>query len=288
MKKILVPTDFSPAAQSATDVAITIAKKEKADLVFLHTIELPSASSFNVEGEILTVENWEEKILSLKILQSAKQKLERLVAGVNGKGVKATPELRLGSPFFGIRELITAQPVDLIVMGTAGHSKLEEMIIGSNTEKVVRHARCPVLTVHPTPVRSDFKNIVYATNLNADEEPFARVVINTRNMYDGTVHLVRINTPLNFESDVKVKSDMEAFAKRVGLQHYTINTFNHFKEEEGIIHFANAIDADLIALSTHGRTGIAHVLAGSIAEGLANHSLIPVLTCVSRRHKANL
>lgn len=283
MKKILVPTDFSPAAKTATDVAFTIAKKENAQLVFLHTIELPSSSTFNVEGEVLTVENWEEKIFSLKMLQAAKQKLERLVADINSKGVKATFELKPGNPFVGIREMITTQPVDLIVMGTAGHSKLEEMIIGSNTEKVVRHARCPVLTVHPTPVKSDFKNIVYATNLSVDEESFARVVINTRNMYDGTIHLVRINTPLNFESDVKVKGDMEAFAKRIGLQRYTINTFNHYKEEEGIIHFANAIDADLIALSTHGRTGIAHVLAGSIAEGLANHSVIPVLTCVTRR-----
>jgi nucleotide-binding universal stress UspA family protein len=170
-------------------------------------------------------------------------------------------------------------------MGTAGHSKLEEMIIGSNTEKVVRHAKCPVLTVHETPTRTDFKNIVYATNLDENEEEFAKVVVNTRSMYNGTIHVVRINTPLNFESDVKVKKDMEAFASKVKLTNYTINTFNHHKEEEGIIHFAKNMNADLIALSTHGRTGLAHLLAGSIAEDLANHSAIPVLTYVTKRSK---
>lgn len=283
MKRILVPTDFSPAAQTATDVATTIAQKEKAQLVLLHVIELPASDSFNVEGEVLTLENWEEKIFSMQLIEANKQKLERLTTRLRDKGLNVTSLLRLGSPFHGIRKFILEEPVDLIVMGTAGHSKLEEMIIGSNTEKVVRHAQCPVLTVHNTPTKADFRNIVYATNLSAEEEAFGKVVINTRDMYDGTIHLVRINTPLNFESDVKVRKDMEAFARRIGLKNYTINTFNHYEEEEGIIHFANAIDADLIALSTHGRTGFAHVLAGSIAEDIANHSTIPVLTYVTKR-----
>ena len=284
MKTILVPTDFSPAAKAGTDVAATIALKEKTQVVLLHAVEIQAPDSFNVEGEVLTTDNWEEKIFSLKLIESAKQKLERLSGELNDKGLTVTQKLKLGSPFNGIRGIITNEAVDLVVMGTAGHSKLEEMIIGSNTEKVVRHAKCPVLTVHRAPLTSDFKNIVYATNLAADEEAFAKVVINTREMYNGTIHLVRINTPLNFESDVKVKKDMEAFAKRVGLKNYTINTFNHYKEEEGIIHFAKNIGADLIALSTHGRTGFAHVLAGSIAEDLANHSVLPVLTYVTKNH----
>jgi nucleotide-binding universal stress UspA family protein len=283
MKKILVPTDFSPAAQVAGEVATSIAEKEKAQVIFLHVIELPAQSSLNVEGEVLTTENWDEKIFSKKLIEAAKQKLARLTATAVTKGIQAIYQLRLGSPFYGIRELITEQKVDLIVMGTAGHSKLEEMIIGSNTEKVVRHSECPVLTVHPMQVNRDFKNIVYATNLSADEESFGKVVINTREMYNGTVHLVRINTPLNFETDVKVKKDLETFARRIGLRNYTINTFNHHKEEDGIIQFAKSIDADLIALSTHGRTGFAHVMAGSIAEDLANHSAIPVLTYVTKK-----
>lgn len=283
MKTILVPTDFSPAAKAATNVAATIALKEKAQLVLLHAVEIPASGSFNVEGEVLTTHNWNEKIFSMKLIESAKQKLERLSLDLDKKGVNSIHRLRLGSPFAGIHEFITNETVDLVVMGTAGHSKLEEMIIGSNTEKVVRHAKCPVLTVHQTPLKTDFKNIVYATNLEAEEDAFAKVVINTREMYNGTIHLVRINTPMNFESDVKVKKDMEAFARQVNLTDYTINTFNHYNEEEGIIHFAKNIGADLIALSTHGRTGLAHVLAGSIAEDLANHSVIPVLTYVTKK-----
>ena len=283
MKRILVPTDFSAAAQAATDVAASIARREDSQLILLHIVELPSSQSFNTEGEVLGIDNWEENIFSMKLIGLGRKKLETLRRQLKEKGVNTRYEIRLGNPFHGVRELITNEQVDLIVMGTAGHSRLEEMVIGSNTEKVVRLAECPVLTVHPHPHTRDFKNIVYATNLNAEEESFARVVMNTREMYNGTIHLVRINTPLNFESDVKIKHDMEAFAKRISLHNYTINTFNHYKEEEGIVHFANSINADLIALSTHGRTGFAHVLAGSIAEDLVNHSPIPVLTFVTKR-----
>jgi nucleotide-binding universal stress UspA family protein len=104
-------------------------------------------------------------------------------------------------------------------------------------------------------------------------------------MYDSTIHLVRINTPGNFQRDAVVKKYMEDFAKKLQLKNYTINVFNDLSEEEGIAYFAESIDADLIAMATHGRTGFAHVLAGSIAEEVVSHSKRPVLTFVTKHRK---
>jgi nucleotide-binding universal stress UspA family protein len=287
MKQILVPTDFSDAAQTAVKVASGIAEKQNAGLILLHILEFPGGAVFTGDGQVLTLENWRQNISSAAEIEGAKQKLERLSKELKGKGLSVKSHLTLGSPFQSIDTLITEENVDLVVMGTAGHSRLEEMIIGSNTEKVVRHARCPVLTVHPGYVPNEFRNIAYATNLSATDEAFAEVVVNTREMYGGKIHLLRINTPANFDSDFKVKEEMEKFARRVRLVNYTVNSFNAFSEEEGILDFANLIDADLIALSTHGRTGLAHVLAGSIAEDVANHSRRPVLTMVTTRRAAH-
>ena len=125
MKTILVPTDFSDAAKAAIEVAATIASKEKACLILLHAIELPSTGSFNVAGEVLTTDNWEEKIYSMKVIEGAKQRLERLSAELNKSGINTRHQLKLGSPFVGIREIITSEAVDLVVMGANGHSKLE-------------------------------------------------------------------------------------------------------------------------------------------------------------------
>lgn len=285
MKRILVPTDFSKPAMIATEVAAGIAKKAGAELTLLHVIEEAVGNSLNVEGQVTADSGWEEKLFTMKLIEKAKKQMAKLLENPMLEGVKVNDLLRVGSPYHGMNAIITEKKVDLVVMGTAGRSDLSQMIIGSNTEKVVRTAHCPVLTLHSKPASTDFKDIVYATSMDKQEEVFSRIVRTTQKTYDSTIHLVRINTPGNFQRDVVVKKYMQDFAKKLQLKNFTINVFNDISEEEGIIYFADSINADLIAMSTHGRTGFAHVLAGSIAEDVVSHSRRPVLTYVTKHKK---
>jgi nucleotide-binding universal stress UspA family protein len=280
MKKILVPTDFSKPAQIATEVAADIARKSGASLILLHVVEEATGGSFNVEGQVADDSDFEDRLFTMRLIEKSRKQLEKAVLDPKMADVKVDGELRVGNPFHGMNTIIAEHKVDLVVMGTAGHSQLEQMIIGSNTEKVVRQSKCPVLTVHKKPATSNFKNIVYATAMAKDEEVFSRIVKRTQQVYDSTVHLVRINTPGDFQRDHIVKDYMEKFAKKLGLKNYTINVYNDIDTEEGIIRFADSIDADLIAMATHGRTGFAHVMAGSVAEDVVQHAKRPVLTFV--------
>jgi nucleotide-binding universal stress UspA family protein len=282
MKTILVPTDFSKTAQIAAEVASGIAKKAGATVILLHVIEEGSKESIRVTGEVMA-EDLDDKIFVLELIRKARKQMDKLASDSMFDGVKVKQELRLGTPFHGTNTIINDHKVDLVVMGTSGATGAKEMLIGSNTEKVVRHSKCAVLTVQRKPTRSDFKNIVYATSMSKDEQVFSRVVKRAQEMYGATVHLVRINTPSNFQRDAVVKKYMEEFAKKLQLKNYTINIFNDVSEEEGIIYFADSLHADMIAMATHGRTGFAHVLAGSIAEDVVNHSKRPVLTFVVKR-----
>jgi nucleotide-binding universal stress UspA family protein len=282
MKKILVPTDFSKTAQLALQVAANIARKAEAKIIILHVIEQPGSQSFSISGEISSSMDWDEKLFTKRLIEKSKAQLGKEVAELEAQGIKVKQELKLGNAYHGISTMIAEHDVDLVVMGTSGKSKLEEMIIGSNTEKVIRHAHCPVLTVHGKPQSGDFKNIVYATSMANDENEFSKLIKTTQEMFDSTVHIVRINTPNNFQPDTASEKVMQEFVKKIKLENYTLNIFNHNSEEEGIIHFAESIDADLIAMSTHGRKGFAHVLVGSIAEGVANHASRPVLISVTR------
>jgi len=285
MKKILVPTDFSKPAMIAAEVAADISKKANAELTLLHVVEEAIGNSINVEGQVSVDSRWEEKLFTMKLIEKAKKQMAKLVEDSKFEGVRVRQELRMGSPFHGMNTIITEKKVDLVVMGTAGHSDLEHMIIGSNTEKIVRMSSCPVLTVHAKPASKEFKSIVYATAMDKDEEVFSRIVRSTQKLYDATIHLVRINTPGNFQRDVVVKKYMQDFAKKLQLKNFTLNVFNDVSEEEGIAYFADSINADLIAMATHGRTGFAHVLAGSIAEDVVSHSRRPVLTFVTQKRK---
>jgi len=278
MKKILVPTDFSNLAQIATDVAADMAKKMKAEIILLHVIEQPTSGSFSVTGEVNGYGDGENKLFTLKLIQKSKVQLASAVDTLRLLGIKAKSELHMGNPFHGIRTLITEHKVDLIIMGTEGRTKLESMIVGSNTEKVIRHAACPVLTVNKKPKAVNFKNIVYATSLLGGEEKFAKVVSEIQEYFKSKLHLVWINTPAIFQPDQVVKKAMLDFAKRQNLKNYSVSIFNDYSPEEGIIHFADSISADLIAMATHGRSGFAHVLAGSISEEVATHARRPVIT----------
>jgi len=280
MKKILIPVDFSKTSAIAFDVAFDIAKKDGAELIAMHVVEEITTESYKITGEWHKAD-WQDRIFTYELLKKSKAQLEKLVTDPKYDAVKITGELRVGNPYHGITTIITEKKVDLVVMGTKGHTKIEEMVIGTNTEKVVRLSRCPVLTVQKKPTTTEFKNVVYATAMSPEEQVFSRIVKRTQQIYDSTIHLVRINTPSNFQRDRISKDEMYKFAKTLGLKNYTINVYNDISEEGGIIYFADSINADLIAMATHGRTGFAHVLAGSIAEDVVGRSSKkPVLTFV--------
>lgn len=279
MKKILVPTDFSKNANVATAVAADIARRSGGELILLHVIEEASGGSFNVEGEV-SGSDIEDRLFNYKLIGKARKQLEKAVLDPAIRDVRADGELRVGNPFHAMRTLLSEKKFDLVVMGTAGHTKIEEMLIGTNTEKVVRLAKCPVLTVNKKPTTTNFKDIVYATTMAKDEEVFSRIVRRTQQIYNSNIHMVRINTPGDFQRDYVVKNYMNRFAKNLGLKNYTISVYNDLNVEEGIIRFADGINADMIAMATHGRTGFAHVLAGSVAEDVVGHARRPVLTFV--------
>lgn len=279
MKKILVPTDFSKTATVALDVAADIAKKAGSELILLHVVEEAAGNSFNAEGQVGSGDMM-DRLFTLKLIEKAKKQLEKTVQDPKYSSIEVNGELRVGNAFHGMRTIIAEHKVDLVVMGTSTHTKLEEMLIGTNTEKVVRTAKCPVLTVNKKPASTNFKNIVYATTMAKDEEVFSRIVKRSQQLYNSTIHLVRVNTPGDFQRDGVAKDAMDKFAKKVGLKNYTINVYNDLNVEEGIIRYADSVDADMIAMATHGRTGFAHVIAGSVAEDVVSHAKRPVLTFV--------
>jgi nucleotide-binding universal stress UspA family protein len=280
MKTILVPTDFSKAAQNATDVAASIAKKSNAQLVLLHVIEEIEEGSFNVEGEAAAEGSWEDKIFTVKMIHKAKEQLAKVASTLIEAGVSVKQLLRVGTPYHGIQAIIAEHKADLVVMGINGTSRLEEILIGTNTEKVVRRSSCPVLSVNKKPVSLDFKSIVYAVSLKVDELAIPPIINEIQQLYGSTIHLVRINTPGLFFNDKVAKEKLEDFAQLLKLKNFTVNIYNDISEETGIINFADSVNADLIAMWTHGRTGLSHVLSGSIAETVSSHARRCVLTSV--------
>jgi len=272
MKNILVPTDFSDAANRAADIAMAIAEKSDAEVHFLHLLITP------VPWVKLDKEKEKRFPETLKEIGHAKDALSKLVKKAEENGLKAEQFLVHD---VGREEIIKHIPFhhhDFLVMGSRGASGAKEYFVGSNAQKVLREAKIPVLIVKETSIWP-VKNVVFASNFEEDvKEPF-QAVIKLADLNESNIHLLYVNVPFSFEETDRSLEKMHAFHEtcpRGGT--CTTNIYNSLNEERGILKFAKTVEADLIALTTHGKTGFLRLMSKSITESLANHAEIPILS----------
>lgn len=277
MKKILVPTDFSEQAVNALDFAAQIAQKHKSEIHVLHILELPEGHELQVMGEVAGADPMTGVFVNM-LIKKAKKNLAAIEGSKKFEGLNIKTHLTSGNAYKSIIKTISNTKADLIVMGTKGSSGIDELLIGSNAEKIVRNAPCPVITMKAKANGDKIKNIVFATDMMQDQDKLVKELKKIQEIFGATIHLLRVNTPGNFENDRVVKTNMEKFAKKNKLEKITFNVYNDVLEDEGIIHFAEEKKADMLALGTHGRTGFLHFMAGSVAEDLVNHAKRPVWT----------
>jgi nucleotide-binding universal stress UspA family protein len=282
MKKILIPTDFSKEAQNAGFIASQIAAKFKAELVFLHSIEVTSTESINASGAPSNFDSYADSMLVHESIQRANEEMNKLVKDPKYQGVIVSQVIKIGSPFSHIYEAVE-EGVDFIVMGTKGATGLSEVLIGSNTEKVVRRAKCPVLSVKEAITDDVFKNIVYATDIDDHDEKVIRCLKDIQSVYDSRIYMVWINTPNNFKPDKITKTMLREYATKHDLKNCEVHVFNDVIEEDGIRHFADDVNAGMIAMGTSSHTGLSRIIRGSIAEDMVNHAKRPVLTVSLKR-----
>ena len=278
MKKILVPTDFSAEAHHAFDIATELAHLSGAEIVLVNVIEVNGTPNFAATGDYLATGGVEE-LYMMKLLEATRGQMRRMLDTNRFPNVKVTDEVDVDDIFHNIRKRIKEDGIDLVVMGTKGADGLNEMLVGSNTEKVVRQAHCPVLTVKSNTGPFNVRNIVFPSNFREDTPYVVDVLKYFQQLFNAHVHLVYINTPTTFGTSRESKARMHDFVNRFNIQNYSLHIHNDSVEEDGILGFAEEMNADLIIMATHGRTGFSHLLSGSIAEDMVNHSTRPILTC---------
>jgi len=267
MKKILVPCDFSRPAINAFQFALDIAVQSKGSVYLLNVIELPVLH----DTVLMPVLNFEAELLN-ELKEKTEKSFHKIITKYSAERLNVVSDVVFGHPSTEIVECVRRQNIDLVVMGSHGASGIREFIVGSNAERVVRNSPAPVLVVKEYS-RETIRNIVFPNTLETDDqEELTMKVKALQNFFNAHLHVVWINTPINFSSDTETLNRLEAFAKRFMLKDYTIHVFNHRDEESGILEFTKMIKGDIIAMATHGRKGISHLLHGSLAEDVVNHT----------------
>lgn len=271
MKKILVPTDFSEQASIALQAAAGIARKSNAEIILLHIIDLPQEAMDMIQpGYDLP------QIMLFK--QNAEARLTQTALSQELSGLNVSQVLKLGRTFNEVNEVATANNIDLIVMGSHGASGFKELFIGSNTEKVIRTSNIPVLAIKGNDSAISFEKVVFANDFTEETTKGFQKIIDFLKLNGGTPHFLMVNTPNNFKPTHIAEQMAHDFLKQFNIENYEFSIYNDLDIEKGILNFAERVNADLIAMGTHGRKGFARFLNGSISEDLMNHSPRSIIT----------
>ena len=214
MKKILVPTDFSELSEYALEVAANLARNFNAELFLMHSLDLPMHLATQEQHEIPEV---------LFYMKMAHKKFKELKDKPYLKNLKIHETIEDSSTASAVCEAALKHQVDMIVMGSGGASGIKELIIGSNTEKIVRSSQTPVLVIKKQHPSFDINQIVFACDFSPESyTTFIKAGIYAKK-FGAKVHYLFVNTPGAFHTTEDITGKMSAFVEKAKPDNFSLN-----------------------------------------------------------------
>lgn len=277
MKKILVPVDFSETSINALKLACQFALRADASIYLLHVNEsvpyIIPVSEYAYTASAIDIEEYDQEL---------KKRIETLKADIlkepQFKNLKIEAAIEAGLMVPVVKKAAEDEFADLIIIGTMGASGWKEMLVGSNTERVIRHAPCPVLVIPAGIQELKIDRVLVPTTLKSDQLGVFKTVKAWQDLLGFDVEALYVGDPLNASTRANVEAEKNRLIEATGLRHVYLHLKSEaVKEEDAIRAYADEAEADLIIMGTHQRHGLSHLLFGSLTENTANHTHVPVL-----------
>ena len=271
-EQILVPLDGSQLAEVALPYAEEMAGRLGSEIILLSVAESASARDYH-----------RHQVYIGKIIDATKRRAERYLDRSGGNVIKVEPKIMVGNAAEKILQYADKVNIGLIIMATHGRSGVERWAMGSVADKVVRSAKWPVALIRAKGAHSDVreKGILGKALVPLDGSKESEAVIpfieNLASRLKTEVTLLQV-----VAEPYRVYADAENYlGEMVGVfggDGITVKSEVRVgTAAEGIITFADEAGADMVAMSTHGRSGIGRWAMGSIAERVVRGGNTPVL-----------
>jgi nucleotide-binding universal stress UspA family protein len=298
-KRILVPIDFSRPSLKAIPYALAIARRFGSDVHLLHVVDCsqyPPPTLLTLP--LMPQAEWNRRL---------RKRLDAVALKYRVNGSVSALEPGSGTAYEEICAIAGQLKADLIVIATHGYTRYRHMFLGSTAERVVQHSRCPVLVVRLHGIdwnglrdprtRKGFKltKILVPTDFSKCSHAGFDSGVQLARDLNAELRLVHVINPHAYPFGDKytaldaarlmdkaaqaAQKQMRRMGAKAGLR-YSCEVRRGSSAIE-ICKAANE-DADLIVTSTHGRTGLGHVLIGSTAERVVRYARCPVLVIPTR------
>ena len=277
MKKIVIPIDFSKRTETALIAAKEIAIKTLAEVVLYHCIEAPSDAGFTTTGEVMAPDIM-DKVFVHKSIELSNKKIKHLLNDSKFAGMRLHPKIKIVHTEDDYLKYIEEEKPDLIIIGTEeNHHLFKGFLHGTHARMTISESDCMVLSVKKIEQDFSLKNIVFATNFEQDSPIFIEHIKTLQNIFDFRLHIIYVDALLSHERSAEdILVAKEAFLRKYNIGEHQFKIIEDFTEYNGILKYAKKVNADLIALTTHKRTGF-HILGG-ISNDLVEETAFPILT----------
>ncbi len=273
MKKILVPIDLSEHSDRTLAAAKLLADKANTELLLLHAYQpyAPDMPDMTVPGATGMIP------LSPEIEKSFKKRLNDQVTALEGEGFRASGLWSVGGIEAAVKVAIGEQRPDLVVMGRSGDGGFLDALIGSSATDIGLEAGCPVLIVPPMASPTSFKQIVYATQLEYEENHVLRRALPVFGRMAGRVTFLKINSPA--QPDVQPDGQfIDQIVSEFGISRQGFVVRESGAVLQGIEDFCDEVGADLLVMSTRKRGFIEALITNpSLTKKMILNTHIPLL-----------
>lgn len=299
LRHVVAATDFSEPAAAGVAWARDLARAHGATLHLVHTAFLFDASLAGDPSIPATVQAAPDDLVKA-VLDAARERLDPLVKEIASEGIEVRGHADVGAPSAVVLEVADQVKADLVVIATRGLGGFRRLLLGSTAERVIRHAAPPVLSVHETDGSAvrPIRHVLVPTDFSRDARLAVETAIRVGRLGAASkVHLLHVfdlppeynlyQTPsvsdLYRRNRETVLAELEEriaeLAREIGDGALDVTTeVAEGHPAEVIADRAAELGVDLVAMGTHGRSGLQRLLLGSVARQVVQHAPCPVLT----------
>ncbi|SEO71454.1 Nucleotide-binding universal stress protein, UspA family [Flavobacterium sp. CF108] len=272
MKKILFPTDFSEAATNAFVHALEFAKVVKAELILLHTFEIPVYDSQFFPENYASIYSSIE-LAKFEMFKDEIPKLRAIAAERNLDSIVIKHRLMDGDLIYNLKNAVEEDEIDFVIMGTTGVSDWTKFFTGSNTNSVISEVKVPVLCV---PIDAKFrkiKTIGFTTRYREKDKAELRKVLKIAKKTDAKVKSLYVRSSSTDVSDMTIKEWQTEFAN----ENVEFLVLPSDEVKETILDFVLFKDIDILTTITHKRSFFESIFDSSFSQKITKEVSIPVL-----------
>jgi len=279
MKKILLATDFSERSDRALRRATLLARQFDASLTLIHVVDDDQPRRI-VEAE----------------QEEAGRLLRQMAATLRDvDGVACETRVILASPFAGVATGVADLAPDLLVIGPHRRQILRDVFIGTTAERTIRLVHCPVLMVNAAPAGA-YRHVLQTTDLSGGSRDALRrlvaleiagtALVTLLHVFDAPALRLAFSHAMPKDGQEVYLEDETRQAALALAEFVAASGLGDVRQivrhkataaQHEILKVAEAEAADLIVLSTHGRTGLTKLLIGSVTEHVLRASSVDIL-----------